>query len=225
MPGESTLTDVARARSSTPIEFDVGALENGGEQANQPGPRRRVHHRDVELTVGVVGVGTDQHAAAVAFGVAECGQCQVGDDRPRRRRTPAGTAAAATGQLGDHREVVAHPAVRPAHAIGAVADQRVETGGHHGAEPLLRAGSGCRCGPGRRSPSSRRRPHRRRPRDRLLGSPNSRAWSLPVPAGMMPSGMSPSANDCSASEMTPSPPHTTSASVPRASASSSSRRA
>ena len=39
-----------------------------------------VHHRDVELAVGVVGVGADQHAAAVAAGVAERGQREVGDD-------------------------------------------------------------------------------------------------------------------------------------------------
>ena len=38
------------------------------------------HHRDVESTVGVVGVGADQHAAAVALGVAERGQRQVGAD-------------------------------------------------------------------------------------------------------------------------------------------------
>ena len=139
MPGESTLTDLARA-VSTPIEFGVGALEDGGEQANQADPRRRMDHRDVELTVGVIGLGADQHAAAVALGVAEGSQCQVGADlltvverQPERQRPKL-------RHLGDHREVVAHPAVRPAHAIGAVADQRVETGRHHGAEPLLHAG-------------------------------------------------------------------------------------
>ena len=79
MPGESTLTDLRPLRADR-VEVDVGALEHGGKQPNQPGPRRRVHHRDVELTVGVVGVGADQHAAAVAAGVAERGQRQVGDD-------------------------------------------------------------------------------------------------------------------------------------------------
>ena len=43
------------------------------------------------------------------------------------------------GQLGDHRHVVAHPAVRPAHPVGAVGDQRVEAGRHHGAEPPVGA--------------------------------------------------------------------------------------
>jgi len=48
----------------------------------------------------------------------------------------------------------------------------------------------------------------------VVGKPNSRAWSLPVPAGTMPSGIVVSASTCSASAITPSPPTTTSASVP-----------
>ena len=43
------------------------------------------------------------------------------------------------GQLGDHGHVVPHPAVRPPHAVGAIGDQRVEAGRHHGAEPSVGA--------------------------------------------------------------------------------------
>ena len=77
MPGESTV--IVRARSVLHlVEVDVRALEHRGEQPDQPGARRRRHHRGVEQPVGGVGVRADPHAAAVAPGVAERGQRQVG---------------------------------------------------------------------------------------------------------------------------------------------------
>ena len=144
------------------------------------------HHRHVEQAVGVIGVGADQHSAAVAAGVAERRQGQVGDDlalavedQPERQRPKS-------RDLGDDGQVVAHPAVRPAHPVDPVADQRVETGCGDGAEPGVGAvgtpdapevdGLGVAGGDHVDAP----RPGRR------SGSRYSRAWSLPVPAGTMP---------------------------------------
>ncbi|OHW65355.1 hypothetical protein AFC82_19515 [Mycobacterium avium subsp. paratuberculosis] len=62
------------------LEFDVRARHYGGEQADQLGARCLVHHGDVEQAVGVVGGRADPHSAAVAAGVAEGGQCDLGVD-------------------------------------------------------------------------------------------------------------------------------------------------
>ena len=62
------------------VEIDVAAIVDGGEQANQPDARRRVHHGDVESAVGMIGVGADQHSTAVAAGVTERSEGEVGDD-------------------------------------------------------------------------------------------------------------------------------------------------
>ena len=40
-------------------------------------------------------------------------------------------------QFGEHREVIAQPPVRPAHPVGAIGDQGIESGCRHGAEPLI----------------------------------------------------------------------------------------
>lgn len=61
------------------VKLDMGAFENGGEQAEQLGTGIRLGHGDVEQAVRVVGVGADQ-SAAVAAGIAEVGKCEVGDD-------------------------------------------------------------------------------------------------------------------------------------------------
>ena len=91
----------------------------------------------------MIGVGADQHAAAVTAGVAERRQSEIGDDlalaveyQPKRQQPQL-------RQLGHDRQVVAHPAVRPAHPIDAVADQGIEAGCRNGPEP----GSGAVGGP------------------------------------------------------------------------------
>ena len=114
----------------------MSALVHGREEPDQPGPRRRVHHRDVELAVGRIGVGTHQHSAAVAAGVAESREREVGDDLLAAVEHQPEGQQPQLGEFGEHREVVAHPAARPPHPVGPVGDQRIESCGCDRAEPL-----------------------------------------------------------------------------------------
>ena len=97
-------------------------------------------------------------------------------------------------QFGHHGHVVAHPAVRPAHPVHAIADQRVESGRGDGAEPRLRtvgtfdqAEVDCCGDTGRYDVDSGRRIARRKPI--FAGMVVAGA------AGTIPSGMPVPAND------------------------------
>ena len=125
--------------------------------------------------------------------------------------------------------MVAGLAAGPPPGVGPFVDGRVEPGGHHTGKPAGRPAAEARPASISRPPEARAASTAAQaPGMSWAGTPSARAMSFPVPVGTIPSGTVPKGMPDPASALTPrwtipSPPTTTRASTPEASALSTAR--